>query len=308
MPSKVTPVSPSSTGVAGVTRPESSATVRDVIYRTVAGGDGQSPPGAPDPNDPFLDVSGGPRILRGISIYSGANRLAELAVRIGFDTVWIEMEHGPVEFSQVEQLCMAIEANGGIPTVRVPDGQRHHVLRALEVGARIVVVPMINTAEQARQVVEFGKFPPLGARGYNIRSRGVDYGLGDRTTLFDRANARTHLFAQIESTHAVENLQAICDVPGLAGIFIGPGDLSVSLGIAGKLDGEDMVQTVRRCVSTARASGKHAGILVPPGRLLDAAFDAGCDLLFYGGDVSELGIAWTNLLNRVPATPVAAKT
>jgi 2-keto-3-deoxy-L-rhamnonate aldolase RhmA len=280
-----------------------------VIYRAVSG-DGNSRPAAaaPDPSNPFIDVHGNPRVLRGVAIYSGSTRLAELAVRVGFDTIWIEMEHGPADFTQVEQLCMAIEAGGGIPTVRVPDGQRNHVLRALEVGARIVVVPMINTADQARSVIEFGKFPPLGARGYNIRSRGVDYGIGDRQTLFERANARTHLFAQIESIQAVENLQAICQVPGLAGIFIGPGDLSASLGITGKLNCDEMVQTVQRCIAVARAAGKHVGILVPPGNLLDVAFQAGCNLLFFGGDVSELGVAWPALLNRIPAAPVVGKS
>src|SRR4051812_31830516 len=96
------------------------------------------------PQPVFEDAAGTPRVLRGVAIYSGATRLAELAGKIGFDTVWIEMEHGPSEFEQVERLCVATEVGGAIPTVRIPDAERHHVLRALEVGARIVVVPMIN--------------------------------------------------------------------------------------------------------------------------------------------------------------------
>jgi 2-keto-3-deoxy-L-rhamnonate aldolase RhmA len=244
-------------------------------------------------------------------VYSGSPRLAELAARVGFETVWIEMEHGPAHFEQVEQLCMAIEVGGGIPAVRVPDGQRHHVLRALEVGARIVIVPMVNTVQQARQVVEFGKFPPVGCRGYNVRSRGVDYGLGGsspekRQSLFQAANHRTHLFAQVESMQAVQDLDQICQVQGLSGIFIGPGDLSASMGLVGKLDDGPMLELVSQCVRTARAAGKHAGILVPPGPLLDAAVAAGADLLFYSGDVTELGVVWPNLLQRVPVTAVGA--
>src|SRR5437016_12165569 len=98
------------------------------------------------------------------------------------------MEHGPTDFALAETMCMASEASAGIPTVRVSDGQRNHVLRALEVGAQIVVVPMVNSAEQAKKVVEFGKFAPLGARGYNLRSRGVKYGLGDKKAIFADAN------------------------------------------------------------------------------------------------------------------------
>src|SRR6476469_1151913 len=110
------------------------------------------------------------RRVRGVCVYTGSTRLAEMAAMMGFDTVWIEMEHGPAGFELVESLCMAIQSGGGVPTVRVPDLQRHHVLRALEAGARIIVVPMINTAEQAAEIVKHGKFAPIGSRGFNTRS------------------------------------------------------------------------------------------------------------------------------------------
>jgi 2-keto-3-deoxy-L-rhamnonate aldolase RhmA len=277
---------------------------RPPVFRSVS--EAVGPDQSPGSRDIFTDGSDEPRLLRGVCVYSGSTRLAELAARVGFETIWIEMEHGPVDFNEVEALCMAIETGGAISAVRVPDGQRHHVLRALEVGARIVIVPMVNTPEQARQLVEFGKFPPLGARGFNVRSRGVNYGLTmDRQLLFEQANERTYLFAQIETMQAVENLDQICQVEGLSGIFIGPGDLSVSLGITGKLDGERMIQIATDCVRRARAAGKHVGFLVPPGALLDSVVQAGCDLLFYGGDVTELCVAWGKLLNRVPsAAPV----
>lgn len=254
--------------------------------------------------DVFAGQDGQPCRLRGVSIYSNSLRLAEMAARIGFDTIWIEMEHGPATFDQVEALCMAAQAGGAVATVRVPDGQRHHVLRALEAGARIVVVPMINTAAQARELVQFGKFPPLGLRGFNLRSRGVEYGIGDQKDIFRAANARTHLFAQIETMEAVENVEAICRVEGLAGILIGPGDLSVSAGCAGDMNGGRMIDIVTGCVRRARSLGCHAGILVPPGPLLDAALDAGCDLFFCGGDVTELALAWPQLLAAVTAAAV----
>ena len=178
--------------------------------------------------DVFVGSDGRDRLLRGTAIYSGSARLAELAIKTGFDTVWVEMEHGPTDFDSAEVICLAAEAAGGFATIRVPDGQRCHVLRALEVGARIVVVPMINTAEQARQIVQFGKFPPVGLRGYNSRSRGVEYGLSDVKSAFARANLRNHLFAQIETTEAVKNLEAICAAEGSSGVLIGPGNLSIA--------------------------------------------------------------------------------
>jgi 2-keto-3-deoxy-L-rhamnonate aldolase RhmA len=250
-------------------------------------------------NDVFKDDQGRPRVLRGVTLISGATRLAELAGRIGFDTVWIEVEHGPAGFDQVEALCVAVEAGGAIPTVRIPDAQRHHVLRALEVGARILIVPMVNDAETARQIVVHGKFPPLGSRGYNTRSRGVGYGLMDAEASFRLTNERTQLFAQVETKTAVGNLEAICKVEGLAGIFIGPGDLSVSLGRTGKLADPEVIRVATDCIRRARGWGKHAGILAEPGPLLDAAMSAGADLVFCGGDLSTVAKAWRDLLSTV---------
>jgi 2-keto-3-deoxy-L-rhamnonate aldolase RhmA len=296
------------------TRSDLASALTEIQSRSIPGGDGRSgdghsptrsngdsAPGASRDGDVFCDRQGEQRILRGAAIYSGAPRLAELAARLGFETVWIEMEHGPTDLPLAEHICMAAEASGAVPTVRVPDGQRHHVLRALEIGARIVVVPMVQTAEQARQIVEFGKFPPIGARGYNMRSRGVNYGLGEKVVIFAEANARTHLFAQVETMQSVENLDAICAVEGLSGVFVGPGDLSVSAGVMGDLDGDRMVAIVTDCIRRARAAGRHAGILVPPGRMLNAAIDAGCDLVFCCGDVSDLSVSWKRLLASVPS-------
>jgi 2-keto-3-deoxy-L-rhamnonate aldolase RhmA len=250
-------------------------------------------------NDVFRDDQGRPRIHYGVTLISGAPRLAELAGRIGFDTVWIEVEHGPAGFNEVEALCVAVEAGGALPTVRIPDAQRHHVLRALEVGARILIVPMVNDAATARQIVEHGKFAPLGSRGYNTRSRGVGFGLTDAATAFKEANERTSLFAQIETRQAVEALEPICRVEGLAGIFIGPGDLSVSYGRIGALADPELIAIVADCIRRARGWGLHAGILVEPGPMLDAAMAAGADLVFCGGDLSTVTRAWRTLLSTV---------
>ncbi len=129
----------------------------------------------------------------------------------------------------------------------------------------------------------------------------MNYGLGDRATVFADANARTYLFAQVESMEAVRNLDEICRVEGLCGIFVGPGDLSVSLGTSGNLEASGLIEVVSDCVRRARGAGKHAGILIAPGPLLDAAIEAGCDLVFSGGDITELCAAWPRLLATIPA-------
>ena len=250
--------------------------------------------------DVFLSSEGSPRVVRGAAINSGSARLAELAIRVGFEIVWVEMEHGATDFAAAESICQAAESAGGWASIRVPDSQRCHILRALEVGARIVVVPMVNTADQTRQVVQFGKFPPLGQRGFSSRSRAVGFGIRDKLAVFAEANVSTHLFAQIETAEAVANLDAICSVEGLSGILIGPGDLSMSLGCAGNLSSPKLIEATVGCIRRARAAGRHAGIMTGPGPLLEAALNAGCDLCYVASDVTDLIPAWQRLLGQIP--------
>lgn len=249
--------------------------------------------------DPFLDEHGNPRRLRGVTIYSGSPLLAGLAAKVGFEVVWIEMEHGPASFERVESLCLAARANGAVPLVRLPDGERHHILRALESGGQILVVPMIDTPEQARRLVEYGKFAPLGRRGFNLRTWGVEFGLAGAEASLAQANERTRIFAQIETAQAVQNLDAICAVAGLDGIFIGPGDLSVSLGHPGQVNHPEVIETALKCIRRAKEAGKRTGVLVGPGALLSAALEAGVDLVLCGGDVVDLAAAWPKLLANV---------
>ena len=253
--------------------------------------------------DPFVDDEGRARLLRGVAIQSYACRAAELAGMIGFETIWIDVEHGPVSYTEIEALCMAAEAGGCTATVRVPSNARHHILRTLEAGAQIVVVPMIQNVQEAEQIVQHGKYPPLGQRGFNLRSRGLHYGLSRSGSASEEANRRTHLFAQIESRAAVANVEAICQVPGLAGIIVGPGDLSVDMGRPSEFTEPELIATVESMMRKARALGKHAGVVVAPGPMLDKAIAAGCDLAYCSSDLASLTASWRNLLESIPREP-----
>lgn len=251
-------------------------------------------------NDPFQGAEGQPRLVRGVTVYTGSARLAELAARVGFEAVWIELEHSPTSWNQAEAMCAAIEAAGAVPTIRVPNWERPNVLLAVEVGARIIVVPMVNTPEQAREVVRHGKFPPIGERGYNARTRGVGFGLAGMTeTLLAGINESIHLFVQIETPEAVKNVSAICDVPGLSGIFVGPGDLSMNYGWVGQLNRPELIEIVTNVIRTARKAGKLVGIMATPGALLKAAIEAGAQLVIVGGDIADVSVAWQKLLGSV---------
>jgi 2-keto-3-deoxy-L-rhamnonate aldolase RhmA len=243
--------------------------------------------------DPFLDDRGHPRKLFGIGLSTGSSRLAELAGAIGFETVWIDVEHGGARSSDVEGLCLACEAAGAIPAVRVSSGSRENILQALEAGARLVVVPMVNSAAEAREIVDSGKFPPLGRRGFNSRSRGTRFGLRGTLDEFRHANDRTRLIAQIETVAAVKEVDAICRVEGLDGILVGPGDLSADMGKPAQFTDPVLVQSVIGCIEKAKAVGKHAGVFTSSPALLDACMKAGSDFAFVTIDVGDLAQAWT---------------
>ena len=194
--------------------------------------------------DPFDDESKQSGHLWGLTLYCPSPQLAELACRIGFDTVWIEMEHGPTDFALAESICYATLANGGLPLIRLPDASRNFVLKAVEVGARILVVPMVNDAATARQIVQHAKFPPVGARGANTNTPGTQFGLSGLRSAMEETNGRIHLFAQIETCEAVKNLDEICQVEGLTGVFVGPTDLSVDMGIPGDFENPKLIKTI----------------------------------------------------------------
>ncbi len=254
--------------------------------------------------DPFVDHQGNPRVVRGACVPSNSTRIAEIAGLVGFDTVWIELEHGTPSYGQVEALCLAAETGGALPTVRIQDTQRTHVLRALEAGARILIAPMINTAGQAREVVEHGKFAPLGHRGFNTNSRGLRYGVEPPQESFQQANARTHFFAQIESLESVGNVEEICEVEGLAGVFVGPGDLSTDMGKCGQFSDPEVMGLIADVMARARKAGKHAGVMAAPGPLHDACLEAGADLFYFGSDLSILINGWRAMLKSVGHNPI----
>jgi 2-keto-3-deoxy-L-rhamnonate aldolase RhmA len=245
----------------------------------------------------FTDTTGQSRILWGTAINTGSPRAAELAGRVGFDVVWIEMEHASADLRAAEELCIASENGGAIPLIRTVGYRREHILQALEVGGRIIVAPMVNDAAAAREMVRWGKFRPLGERGYNTRSRAAGYGLAPLP--MEQMNADTYLFPQIETLEAVENLDEILAVEGLGGIFIGPGDLSCDLGCPGSLADPELQKVICGCIARARAADLHAAILINPGPLLDAALAAGADLCIIASDLGAIIQVWREQLARL---------
>jgi 2-keto-3-deoxy-L-rhamnonate aldolase RhmA len=226
--------------------------------------------------------------------------IAEILASAGYDWVVIETEHTAIDVSQVLGLLIAIEGRGAVPLVRLAWNDPIQCKAVLDSGAAGVIVPMINTRADAELAVKSAKYPPLGFRGVGL-ARAQAYGarFGEYVAA---ANDDTLLIVQIEHIDAVHNIEAILEVDGIDGTFIGPYDLSMSMGIPGQLEHPDLVAARRRVLDATLARGLVAGVhLVHPDRaaveIADRIQDGyrfialGTDILFLGDSARALHTA-----------------
>jgi 4-hydroxy-2-oxoheptanedioate aldolase len=198
--------------------------------------------------------------LNAWSTFGGASAAGVLA-SAGFDAVTVDLQHGEHTLEGLADVAGAIERAGAVPCVRIGWNDPATVMRALDLGARGVICPMVDTAEDAAAFVHFCRYPPLGARSYGpVRSA---FGTGRRQT--DAANESALAFAQIETSEGWANVEAICATAGLDGVYVGPADLSLALGFESfaDLSAPDMLDALDRVVAAASARGVVPGIHAP---------------------------------------------
>ena len=242
-------------------------------------------------NDTFLkqELQMGKRVF-GFVCRTLSPTIVELIGMSGFDFVWIDMEHTGADFATVENLCRAADAANIESLVRVPDKNPANILRALEVGATIVNVPQVESRAEAEAVVRAAMYPPIGQRGFCGSSRGTRYGIGaEAAESFRAANERTITMVQIESEKGVANVKEICTVPGLAAVFVGLGDLSQSLGIAGQMDHPDLIDSARRVLQMSKAAGKIGAMLIESPADAATWVAEGAQMLCCGVDIPLIG-------------------
>lgn len=194
----------------------------------------------------------------GLFMISTDPAFVEAAGYAGYDFVLLDMEHGTTTFQTLPHLIRAANAVGVCPVVRVPRGSDIWIDQALDVGAGALMIPQIDTAEQARAAVSAAKFSPIGTRGACRFVRSAGFGAIPGSEYFSRAQD-TMVILQAEGTRAVENLEEILDVPGVDVVFVGPYDLSASLGHVGEIDHPDVTACIRRIISAAERKGIKVG-------------------------------------------------
>lgn len=188
--------------------------------------------------------------------------LVEIIGRAGFDFVIIDCEHGPLDMLVAEDMIRAARLSGLSPVIRVSENNPALISRALDIGAEAVEVPQINTRADAEQVVNAAKFYPLGERGVCKYVRAAGYSSIDKDTYFECANKDTKVIIHIEGEAGLSNFQEILQVPDIDVIFLGPYDLSQSLGIPGQVDHPAVVSRMKEMVDLAQGVGKVVGTFV----------------------------------------------
>ncbi len=200
--------------------------------------------------------------LLGMFVGPPSPAIVEMAGHAGYDFVILDNEHGPAGLETTEHLIRAARCAGTIPIVRVSNANTQEILRTLDIGAAGVQVPQVNTVEQARTVVAAAKYPPIGVRGVAFSTRAAGYGFFGGEAHVKASNEQTVVITHIETVEAVNNLQGMLEVEGIDIMFIGPTDLSVSMGYPGNPGHPAVQATIRDCIRQITASGRTAGIMV----------------------------------------------
>jgi 4-hydroxy-2-oxoheptanedioate aldolase len=233
----------------------------------------------------------------------------EIYAAQGWDYVTLDMQHGSIDPSSVVPLLQAINAGSeATPLVRVPWNDPAYIMRVLDAGAYGIICPMINTRAEAEALVRAGRYPPLGERSFGP-FRASQYGGAD---YWQHANEEVLLFAMVETRQAVSNLEEILSVKGIDGVYIGPSDLSFSMGKTPTLDpGEQDVLTAMDIIlKTTRRWGHIAGVHTDGPKTAHKRFAEGFQMCTILNDVRLLASAAASAVReaRGQDAQAAAKT
>lgn len=259
----------------------------------------QHPPSpAPAPGSPFAKPEG---VTLGIGLTTPSPELAQICGSSGFDFVMIDMEHGPADFETAYRMVTALAGTPADAWIRVAMNDAALIKRALDTGATNVVVPMVNTREEAERAVAAGKYPPEGIRGWGPFRAQYQW----RTTLFDyskRANDEVKIWVLIEHPLAIENIDEILDVEGLGGAIAAPLDLAVYMGHLDGPNHPDVQAALAGALAKIKAKGfplLRFGVTPEQGR---QAIEAGATMLLLGFDTMFVPAAvqlYLSQLNRL---------
>lgn len=236
----------------------------------------------------------------GLVIQNPEASWAEIIAMIGFDFAWIDMEHTNMTFHDVEKLVITLEHHGCIPLVRVRSNDLNTIGQILDLGARIVDIPHIDTAEGARKAVFSAKYYPLGRRGYAGVTRSTHHGIRRLDLAYmEKKNNETMLMVQIESEEAVRNAEEIALVDGVDIIFVGWSDLCQDMGVIADPAHPRCVEAVETVSRALKKSGKIGALVVPDPDKIRHYGELGFTMIIAGHETPLFRNAAEALIRRI---------
>jgi 2-keto-3-deoxy-L-rhamnonate aldolase RhmA len=216
--------------------------------------------------------------------------IALIASHAGLDFIMLDMEHGPYNLETVDDIFKVGRSLGLGCFVRVPELAKGYVSRSLDCGATGVMVPMLESVEQAQLLVRWAKYAPLGGRGFGApggHTNFVGFTPDSAPVFMAKANVDTITIAQIETAQAIQNIDVIAAVPGIDALLIGPNDLAISMGCAGDLMGDTLDKAIGKVAAAANKHGKIFGMHAPDG-LAERWLPKGLNLVMSNLDINVL--------------------
>jgi 2-dehydro-3-deoxyglucarate aldolase/4-hydroxy-2-oxoheptanedioate aldolase len=221
----------------------------------------------------------------GTVISSTCSLVTEAVSLSDMDFVFIDCEHGPIGIASALAMVQSVREKC-LSLIRTPDRSSTAVNQALDLGCDGIIVPQVNSAETARAVAAAAKYPPLGQRGVGLaRAHGFGKTFAD---YLRQSNEQVTVFVQIEHIDAVRDVENICRVPGIEGIFIGPYDLSASLGKPGQVTDPEVERAVAHAIDVGKREGKLIGAFSADEAAASAFLSAGVHVVAIGTDLARL--------------------
>ena len=228
------------------------------------------------------------KIARLCALASYIPYYATVAAKAGYDGVWVDGEHKPFDPREVQAL-IAFHHLADIDCLwRPPTREKAALYRILEDGATGLLIPHVESVEEARALVAATRFPPIGNRGMDGAALDAGYGFGGNADYPAAANRETILFVQIETPEALEQVEAIAALDGVSGLFLGPGDMALRLQCGATPADPKMAAVCRRINAAARKASKPWGTTVATAKDLDLTLMAGAQFVVYGAEVRIL--------------------
>jgi 2-dehydro-3-deoxyglucarate aldolase len=231
--------------------------------------------------------------MQGVTIGSwltlNNSSIAEIMADAEFDWLCVDMEHSVTDYAEAQQIILAIQSKGLKAFVRVGENNTRIIKRVLDAGADGIIVPSVNSAAEAQKAVDSLKYPPFGKRGVGL-ARAQSYGFGFESYR-DNASKEIKLIVQIEHINAINELDAILQTNGVDGTFIGPYDLSGSMGKPGNWDDPDVKQALLVYEETVKKYDKWVGfhVIQPDYNLVNEKIKKGYNFIAFSLDVLFLG-------------------